>query len=470
MTTARRLALRFGAMAFAVLFLQGAVSVWLSFRNLQEDAAHDAVGLAKLAAGLMQPALAAGDLPLAVSQLALAQNNEAARFGWQWVESSHLKEGELALLQAGQPVTILHRQGSHTHVLALVPITMNGRLGVVRVDDDVTLQMAHVLRMGLVVFALIGLLATAFVLVGDRLGNQIVGRPVQQLIALTKSVGSGDLSGRVSPTDGDELGDLGRALNQMVTLLQEAKSVLESETRARIDAAERMRHADRLVTVGRLSAGVAHELGTPLNVVLLRAQMINSGPDDAAAQHAKMIVAQVGNMERIVRQLLGFARKTESHPVEVELGAALRSASELLKPAAKSREARIALTDGKPATVLVDRQSLEQVLSNLVMNAIQAMPPGGTVTLSWGDATRSRAVGEPQGRWHFVSVADSGPGLPPEVRERLFEPFVTTKPVGTGTGLGLSVTWGLVQEWGGWIEVSPPEEKGCRFTFFLPAV
>ena len=458
-------------MAFAVLFLEGAVSVWLSFRSLQEDAAHDAVGLGRLAAGLMQPALAVGDFPLALRRLSDAQNEdeESARFGWQWMgDAPWLTVYQRAALERGAPVTIQHRQGSRTHVLALVPVRVGSRLGVVQVDDDVTLQVTHVVRIGGVVLALIGLLATAFVVVGDRLGHRIVGVPVQRLIALSHSVGAGDLTGRVDATANDELGSLGRALNQMVELLQRSQVVLEAETRARLDAGERMRHADRLVTVGRLSAGIAHELGTPLNIVLLRAQLIRALNEEASQKHAAVIEAQVASMERIVKQLLGFARKSPSVPTEVELGAALRSVSELLKPAAQARKGRIELSLGQAANALVDRQALEQVLSNLVMNALQAIPQGSAVTLSCGEVTRSRQPTEPPRRWNFVAVADSGPGLPPQVRERLFEPFVTTKPVGSGTGLGLSVAWGLVQEWGGWIEVSPPEAGGCTFTCFLP--
>ena len=478
MTTARRLALRFGAMALVTLCLEGAVSVWLSFRSLQEDAAHDAVVLGRLAAGLMEPALASGDMPRALERLSAAQQGqESARFAWWWLDESApgrtldettVNAARTAELQRGKAVTLLHRAGHRSHVLALVPVVVGARTGVVQVDDDISLQAGHVVRIGLVVLGLIALLATAFVVVGDRMGNGMVGKPVQRLIALTQAVGAGDLSPRVEPGGGDELGHLGLALNHMVTLLQQSQRALQDETRARLDAAERLRHADRLVTVGRLSAGIAHELGTPLNIVLLRAQLISGLGDEVASRHASVIEAQVGNMERIVKQLLGFARKNASTPSAVDVGAVVLGVREMLLPTAQARSSRIQLDPHAVPAAQVDRQSLEQVLSNLVMNSLQAMPPGGVVSLSCKETKRARHPLEAERPWVCIEVADVGPGLPPQVRERLFEPFVTTKPVGAGTGLGLSVAWGLAQEWGGWIEVSPPGDPGCRFSCYLP--
>lgn len=477
MTTARRLALRFGAMALATLCLQGAVSVWLTFRTLRADAAHDAEVLGRLAAGLMEPALASGNIGAALERLSAAQlGQESARFAWWWLDESagrRLDETtvdahEVAELKRGQAVTILHGAGHHAHVLALVPVQVGARTGVVQVDDDISLQASHVVRIGLVVLALIALLATAFVVVGDRMGNSMVGKPVQRLIALTQAVGAGDLTPRVEPSGGDELGRLGIALNHMVGLLQQSQRALQDETRARLDAAERLRHADRLVTVGRLSAGIAHELGTPLNIVLLRAQLISGLGEDLATKHASVIEAQVGNMERIVKQLLGFARKNASTPSAVDVGAVVQGVREMLLPTAQARMSRIQFEGRAGPAAQVDRQSLEQVLSNLVMNSLQAMPPGGVVSLSCKETTRARHPLEAERPWVCVEVSDVGPGLPPQVRERLFEPFVTTKPVGVGTGLGLSVAWGLAQEWGGWIEVSPPEDAGCRFSCYLP--
>ena len=478
MTTARRLALRFGAMALVTLCLEGAVSVWLSFRSLQEDAAHDGVVLGRLAAGMMGPALETGDLPRALDRLQQAQQGEeSARFGFWWLDDSSagrtldetmVSKQHAAELKRGVAVTILHRAGHRAHVLALVPVQVGTRTGVVQVDDDISLQAGHVVRIGLVVFLLIALLATGFVVVGDRVGNGMVGKPVQRLIALTQAVGAGDLTPRVEPAGGDELGRLGVALNHMVGLLQQSQQALQDETRARLDAAERLRHTDRLVTVGRLSAGIAHELGTPLNVVLLRAQLIAGMGDELASKHASVIEAQVGNMERIVKQLLGFARKNASTPSTGDVAAVVQSVRDLLLPTAQGRNSRIQVEVHAVPSAQVDRQSLEQVLSNLVMNSLQAMPPGGLVTVSCKPVVRARHPLEAERPWICIDVADVGPGLPPQVRERVFEPFVTTKPGGAGTGLGLSVAWGLAQEWGGWIEVSPPEVEGCRFSLYLP--
>ncbi len=467
MTTARRLAFRFGAMALTTLCLQGAVSVWLSFRSLQEDAARDAVGLARLAAGLMRPSLEQHDMTAALRQLASVQDTQdSARFVWRWIDDVPMRAEDRAQLETGHPVTSMHR--AERHVLAMVPVYVSGRLGMVQVDDDVSLQARHVIRVAITVLALIVLLVAAFFVVGDRLGRRLVGNPVKQLIGLTQRVSKGELDARVQLEGDDELARLGRALNAMVVALRDAKLALETETRARLDAADRLRHADRLVTVGRLSAGVAHELGTPLNVVLLRAQLIAELHDEETEKHATVIQSQVANMTRIVKQLLGFARKNASTPTQVDVRATAENVRELLLPTAEPRGVQIDVQGADVPLALVDRQSLEQVLSNLVMNAVQALAHGGVVTVRCRSTTTARTPQSSVLPWVAIDVTDSGPGLSSEVREHLFEPFVTTKPIGSGTGLGLSVAWGLVEEWGGWLEVSPPDEPGCRFTCYLP--
>jgi signal transduction histidine kinase len=144
---------------------------------------------------------------------------------------------------------------------------------------------------------------------------------------------------------------------------------------------------------------------------------------------------------------------------------------DLLSPLAEKRRITLSLLgDDEPRMVLADTTQLQQVFSNLVLNAIQAMPKGGTVTL---ELCRERtqppdAVGGPEREYHRISVQDEGEGIPEKDLERLFEPFFTTKNAGEGTGLGLSIAQGIIREHGGWIEVASRPGQGSRFSIFLP--
>src|SRR5262249_4364200 len=234
-----------------------------------------------------------------------------------------------------------------------------------------------------------------------------------------------------------------------------------------------LRHADRLNTVGKLASGIAHELGTPLNVVSGRARMIASGDLDGreVKESAETIVAQADRMVRIIRQLLDFARRRTAQKAPESLPELARRTVALLGPIADERGVTLEVAEGGgPLRAEVDAVQLEQALTNLVVNGIQAMPKGGTVTVS---VSRERARppadhGGTEQDWVKIEVADQGVGMAPETRAHVFEPFFTTKPVGEGTGLGLAVTYGIVQEHGGWIDVASELGAGSRFRVYLP--
>jgi signal transduction histidine kinase len=228
----------------------------------------------------------------------------------------------------------------------------------------------------------------------------------------------------------------------------------------RIMALEQLRHADRLRTVGQLAAGIAHELGTPLNVVAGRARMIARAEVDGAAARdsAGIVVEQADRMAHTIRQLLDFARARTPHMSREDVGALAAQAVDLMAPLAQKRGVSIAFSRGARAEAEVDAGQIQQVLTNLLLNAIHAMPNGGEVRV---DVIRSQSDVR-------VDVIDDGVGMPPEVRSRLFEPFFTTKPVGEGTGLGLAVSWGIVAEHGGRIDVETEPGCGARFSVHIP--
>ncbi|HWN81920.1 MAG TPA: HAMP domain-containing sensor histidine kinase, partial [Candidatus Udaeobacter sp.] len=309
-------------------------------------------------------------------------------------------------------------------------------------------------------------------IIATGLGISLVGKPVHELVEQARRVGRGDLSTRITQAHRDELGELAREMNAMCDQLASAQDNVAVSAAARLAAVEQLRHADRLRTVGQLASGIAHELGTPLNVVSGRAKMIVGGEavGAEAVESARAIVEQTERMTRIIRQLLDFARRREPAKIEQDLTALARQTIALLTPLAAKRGTEIQFKAQEKARIQIDSQQIQQALANLLMNAIQAMPDGGTIQVALGKrwVTPPADHGGTGGEYWAIEVEDTGSGMPPEVASRAFEPFFTTKDVGEGTGLGLAVAYGMVREHGGWIDLRSVTGQGSRFTIFLP--
>jgi signal transduction histidine kinase len=288
----------------------------------------------------------------------------------------------------------------------------------------------------------------------------------------TRRIGAGDLGTRVQLRGHDELSELAEALNAMAAALEVSGEQLQAETSRRLATLEELRHADRLRTVGRLASGIAHELGTPLNVIAGRASMIAKRDltGDDAVESAAIIRAQADRMTGIVRQLLDFARRPRTDRARVELGRVVSEVSSLVDPLARKAGVAVVADEGEPAWTIGDPSQLEQVITNLVVNAIQASPSGAQVLVELG---MKHAVPPPDhphdpGVYAWLGVTDHGHGIAKDDVEHLFEPFFTTKDVGEGTGLGLSIVYSIVQDHGGWIDVTSDPATGTRFTIHLP--
>ncbi len=356
-----------------------------------------------------------------------------------------------------------------------VPVPLGpGRAGAVEVSEPLAAEYGYI-RTTLRNTLLLTTVTAAFACVAAlAVGGWLVGRPLDGLAARARRVGQGDLAARLRLRRRDELGDLARELDAMCDRLEQARDRLAAEAEARLSALEQLRHADRLGTVGRLAAGLAHELGTPLNVVLGHATLIarEAEAHGATAKGAAVIVEQTRRMAALVRQLLDFARRRGPRADRLDLRPAVAQALALLAPLAKG--AGVELAAGArvdEACAFADAAQFQQVLSNLVVNAVQASPPGARVLVGVAAerATPPADVGGAEGEFVRVDVVDRGVGIAPEDLGRIFEPFFTTKGVGVGTGLGLSVSYGIVREHGGWIAVESQPGEGSRFSVFLPA-
>jgi signal transduction histidine kinase len=309
-------------------------------------------------------------------------------------------------------------------------------------------------------------------LIAAGAGYFFVGRPIRLLRDKARRVGAGDLSGPLVVAQRDEIGELAGELNAMCERLDDAQRRAADETQARIAMLEQLRHADRLKTVGQLASGVAHELGTPLNVVSGHARMIGGGEieSDEARSSAGVIVEQTERMTAIIRQLLDFSRRRGSDLRATDLRDIATRTLEMLAPLADKSGVTLDLETEEPSVpVEADPGQIQQALANLVVNAIQASPVAGRVEVR---IARRRAcpphdVGASDGDYACIAVSDSGDGIASEHVPQVFEPFFTTKDVGEGTGLGLAVAYGIVREHGGWIEVESRVGEGSRFSVFL---
>jgi len=357
-------------------------------------------------------------------------------------------------------------------VYALVDVG-EGRPGAIELSESLQ-ESDHILRASvesaaLAVFALVALGGVMAL----GLGAYFVGRPVQRIVEKTRRIGEGDPGSPLDLRQRDELGLVAREINHMCDRLEEARAGLSREAAARIAALSQLRHADRLSTVGSLASGIAHELGTPLNVVSGRAKRILRGAGAEEIEgNARIIVEQADKMTRIIRQLLDFARRRGAQKAPGDLAAIARGVIALLEPIADKRRVSLALAEPPAgAQAEVDAGQIQQALTNLMMNGVQAMHDGGELTVSIARERREPppARGGPAADYLAVRVRDRGEGIRPGDLPHVFEPFFTTKEVGEGTGLGLSVTWGIVEEHGGWIEVESELGRGTTFTVYLPA-
>jgi len=302
------------------------------------------------------------------------------------------------------------------------------------------------------------------------LGSKLIGAPVQLLIEQARSIGRGQLDRRLHIPVRDELGELGAEIDQMCDDLQSARTQLEEETRTRVAAVQQLRHADRLTTVGTLASGIAHELGTPINVVAGHASLIRECPSVPAdiVESSEVISRQCRRMTEIIRQLLDFARRGSPSSSACDAVEVVHRTLEMVAPIARKHGVQLSADGAEQAMVAAGFGELQQVLANLAINAIQASSHGATFEFRVDLDRRQHPETREERAVVSIAAVDSGVGMPPDVVERVFEPFFTTKDVGQGTGLGLAVAFGIVDDHGGWIDVVSRPGRGTTFTVHLP--
>jgi signal transduction histidine kinase len=255
---------------------------------------------------------------------------------------------------------------------------------------------------------------------------------------------------------------------QLAIFIRNARLYQELETRMEAQrlAEERLIRSAKLAAVGEMAAAVAHELNNPLTTVTGFAELILEGMEKDSPEYEDMslVLSEAQRSRTVVRRLLDFSRQSELLRVDTDLNEVITVVLQLIHHLAQTEnvEVRMALWGDIP-TIRADRSQIQQVILNIVHNAIQAMPDGGTLVVQSLMEKRENQI------WLGIRVEDSGVGIGEEDMESIFEPFFTTKPSGKGTGLGLSVSYSIISEHGGYIDVSSTKGEGSIFTIWLPA-
>lgn len=373
------------------------------------------------------------------------------------------------VIATGQAIEHLHRVNGEEYFSLIMPVQIGpGRRGAFELMQPLTFVKSDIASAQWDYFLsrLLSIVLTlAVVIFVMRLG---LARPVKSLLAGARAIGKGDLSYRVAlPSKHGELAELATEFNQMAGHLAEQRDAAAREAEERLALERALRHNDRLSLLGRMAASIAHEMGTPLNVIDGRVAQLQEAPDasvEVAQRNLTIVRTQVRRITRFVRQILHLAHPEAVRWRRVEITELLAATQELLAAEARRTGIQIQFTPGASVFVNADQDLLQQIFLNICLNGIQAMPDGGTLSIEYTGAEIIRD-GQP-----FVSIriADTGPGIAPEHLEQIFDPFFTTKDVGEGTGLGLAISRRIVDEHGGWVEVANQEGSGAVFTIYLP--
>jgi two-component system NtrC family sensor kinase len=347
-------------------------------------------------------------------------------------------------------------------------------LSLARADADVKQGVWQMLLYTFLALVGVSLLIWVFVM-------RVVGRPIRTLRAATDMLKAGDLGFQIAPASQDEIGELAGSFNQMSLQLRQANEEITAWARTleeRVDqksaelkkAHDQILHVEKMATIGKMAAVVAHEVNNPLAGILTYSKLMRKWVDrrDFSEEKLKeyeqaldLIAAESRRCGDLVKNLLTFSRTSPMNLVWADLNQVVSRCTMLIQHQLEHSGVQLQkeLAANMPP-VHCDPAQVEQVLLALVMNAIDAMPRGGNLWL------RTRSL--PQSSQVELQVRDDGCGMTPEVRTKLFEPFVTTKPEGKGVGLGLAISRSIIERHHGSIEVESEVGRGTTFYIFLP--
>jgi two-component system NtrC family sensor kinase len=350
-------------------------------------------------------------------------------------------------------------------------------LGLVEANLSLSLLDTSVKKQGFAITIYVAVFLCVISVVLCTILWNFVTTPVSMLTKGMERVAGGDLDYRLDITTRDEIGELSRAFNAMASDLKRAKdeqlewgNTLEKKVQEKTEAIQRAQaqliHSEKLASLGRMAAGVAHEINSPLTGIVTFGHLLLKRFPPGTQEHEdiQVIIEQANRCSSIIRGLLGFARASAMDKAPTDVNDVINHALNIVKNKADFFNIKL-ITDFDPtlARVKADPSQLQQVFLNLIMNAADAIEGHGTITIL------TRNLDQGGAEFIEIEVTDTGPGITDENLEKIFEPFFTTKPVGKGTGLGLAVTHGIIQEHGGKISIKTKLGEGTSFFIRLPA-
>jgi two-component system NtrC family sensor kinase len=324
------------------------------------------------------------------------------------------------------------------------------------------------------VFAAVALLTAALLWFTATVTGERIARPVRALVRAAEDVGRGNLSRRVDARSDDEIGQLARSFNAMAAGLQAATEerqnmnrVLErrvAEKTAELQAAQDVLvQTEKLSSLGKMAAGIAHEINNPLTSILLNAHLLEERlPDNPKLlENLHLIIDETTRCSAIVKGLLDFSRQGMQQRRPADINDIVEKTLQLCESQIRLQNVRvITQLDKNLPTITIDAAKIRQVFANIVINAVDAMAGGGTLTVTSRFAGGGDAI--------EVLFSDTGGGMSRDTAAKIFDPFFSTKGQ-KGTGLGLAISYGIIRQHGGTIEADSREEHGTTMTVTLPA-
>ncbi len=323
-------------------------------------------------------------------------------------------------------------------------------------------------------FTLMAFLFIVFLLVILYFATSRITNPLQKMVVATHEIAKGDLSHKVEVDSRDEIGYLANSFNQMTADLKTANQKLiewgktlekkvEERTKELREMQAHLIQSEKLASLGKLAAGIAHEINNPLGGILIYSHLLleDTSRKSPHYENLKKIVKETSRCKDIVKGLLEFARPKEPEVSQIDLNDVVDRSLAIVEKQALFQNIKIikAYMPGLPK-IVADGSQLQQVFMNIIINAAEAMDGKGVLSLSTSLDTDGACI--------EAKISDTGHGINEEDKKRLFEPFFSTKEVGKGTGLGLAISYSIIQIHQGTIDVKSEEGKGSTFTVRLP--
>jgi two-component system NtrC family sensor kinase len=312
------------------------------------------------------------------------------------------------------------------------------------------------------VFILITLGGMVFAIGLGYVISEKISRPVQHLTKASIQVSQGNLSPEIGPISSSEIGVLQKTFKQMLASIQ------ERDQRQRAESETKLLQSEKQASVGKLAGGVAHEINNPLTGIFTFTHMLLKRKDipEEVRQDLETIAQETERVRKIVKGLLDFSRQTELDREPTDVNRLIRLTISLVEHQALIKGISLNFEPGERLpTITLDRNQMQSVLLNIIINALDATGPGGRITITSGIGV---STGKPGQNGIEILCTDTGCGIPPENLNKLFDPFFTTKDIGHGTGLGLAVSYGIIERHGGTVWVQSKVGKGSTFKIWLP--